>query len=508
MQNNNDNSSPSEQEQTALLGRSTGVTRREMLKGTAAGLSIIASCGGQICLAQQRGGFGRGGGFSTGGYGSSSASIDVRSTNPSLQRNTRRCRSCGDCVNYCMNMTGVYGRPVPVGEEACVYCGQCTLFCRNSALSEKYHYPQVQNALNHKDKIVIASTSPAIRVALGEMFRMTTGTNVEGKIVQGLRNIGVNYVLDTTFAADLTVMEEASELVERLTESNAPLPMFTSCCPAWVRFAKLFYPKLLPNLSTTKSPVMMQGAMVKTYFAKQRGIDPAKIYHVALTPCTAKKAEILFGGMNASGVYHKNDVMRDVDVALTCRELGYLFGAARINLPQLSDAAYDPVMETGSGAGMIFGNTGGVTEAALRTAYWLINKEQPPQEFFELKPVRGLGGVRQATIDMKTRKLNVAIVHGIGVSRTLLDAVQNGTTNFDFVEVMACPGGCIGGGGQPKNPSLNDSPLRAARSNALYDRDAKNTLRLSHENPEIKAIYADFLGEPLGELSEQLLHCR
>ena len=496
---NNISTKPEHQQQT---------TRREMLKSAAAGLGILASGGGRVCLAQQHGGYGYGGGFGYGYGGSSSAAIDVRSTNPSLQRNTRRCRSCGDCVNYCLNMTGVYGRPGPAGEETCIYCGQCTLFCRNSALSEKYHYPQVQTALRQKDKIVIASTSPAIRVALGEMFRMTTGTNVEGKIVRGLRNMGVHDVLDTTFAADLTVMEEASELVKRLTENNAPLPMFTSCCPAWVRFAKLFYPQLLPNLSTAKSPVMMQGAMVKTYFAKQRNIDPAKIYHVALTPCTAKKAEILLGGMNASGVYHKNDAMRDVDVALTCRELGYLFGAARINLPQLSDAAYDPVMGTGSGAGMIFGNTGGVTEAALRTAYWRINQERPPREFFELKPVRGLGGVRQATVDMKTRKLNIAVVHGIGVSRTLLEAVQNGSANFDWIEVMACPGGCIGGGGQPKNPSLNDAPLRAARSNALYDRDAQNTLRLSYENPEIKAIYENFLGEPPGELSEQLLHCR
>ena len=480
-------------------------TRRDVLKNAAAGLGILACSCGQACFAQQRGGGrGRGGG---GGFGGS-ASIDISSTNPSLQRNARRCRSCGDCINFCLNNTTVYGRPVPAGEEACIYCGQCTLFCRNSALSEKYHYLQVQNALNQKDKIVIASTSPAIRVALGEMFRMTTGSNVEGKIVQGLRQMGVHSVLDTTFAADLTVMEEASELIKRLSENNAPLPMFTSCCPAWVRFAKLFYPKLLPNISTVKSPVTMQGAMVKTYFAKQRGIDPAKIYHVALTPCTAKKAEILLDGMNASGVYHENNAMRDVDVALTCRELGYLFNTARINLPQLGSADYDSVMGTGSGAGMIFGITGGVTEAALRTAYWMLNKEQPPKEFFELKPVRGLSGVRQAVVDLKVRKLNIAIVHGIGMSRMLLDAIQEGKANFDFVEVMACPGGCIGGGGQPKNPFLGDTQLKTARSNALYDRDAKTPLRLSHENPEIKTVYENFLGEPLGIMSQQLLHRR
>ena len=472
-------------------------TRRDILKGAAAGLGIIACSGGQTCFAQQQG-----------GYGLGFASIAISASNPSLQHNPANCQSCGDCVNFCLNSTSVYGRPVPAGEDACIYCGHCTLFCPNDALTEKYHYTQVQDAINQKEKMIIASISPAIRVLLGEMFGMTHGTNVEGKIVRGLRDMGVQYVLDTTFAADLTVMEEASELVKRLSESNAPLPMFTSCCPAWVRFAKLFYPKLLPNISTTKSPVMMLGAMAKTYFAKQRGIDPAKIYHVALTPCTAKKAEILLAGMNASGIYHKNDAMRDVDVALTCRELGYLFNMAGINLPQLADAAFDPIMGTGSGAGMIFGNTGGVTEATLRTAYWLINKEPPPQEFYEMKPVRGLSGVRQATVDMKTRQLNVAIVHGIGLARILLDKIQQGGANFDFVEVMACPGGCVGGGGQPKNLALNDSRLRAARSNAIFDRDAKTSLRLSYENPEVKAVYENFLGEPFGKLSEQLLHCR
>ena len=491
-------------------------SRRDVLKGAVAGLGILASCGGQACLAQQRGGgYGRGGagrgggvggGGMGGGFGGGGQLVQVSANNPSLQHNIRRCRSCGDCGNYCLNMTTVYGRPVPAGEDACIYCGQCTLICRNNALSEKYHYTQVRNALNQNDKIVIASTSPAIRAALGEMFNMVIGTNVEGKIVQGLRQIGVHSVLDTTFAADLTVMEEASELLKRLSENNSPLPMFTSCCPAWVRFAKLFYPQLLPNISTVKSPVMMQGAMVKTYFAKQRGIDPAKIYHVALTPCTAKKAEILLDGMNASGVYHENDAMRDVDVALTCRELGYLFNTARINFAQLGDGDYDSVMGTGSGAGMIFGVTGGVTEAALRTAYWLLNKETPPKEFFELKPVRSFSGVRQATVDLKVRKLNIAIVHGIGMSQMLLDAIQEGKANFDFVEVMACPGGCIGGGGQPKNQLLGDTQLKAARSNTLYDRDAETPLRLSHDNPEIKAIYDNFLGEPLGSLSQQLLH--
>ena len=470
-------------------------TRRDILKGAAVGLGILACAGRDACFAQQSNGLWRGG-----------TPIDVSATNPSLQYHSRRCQMCGFCREYCLNVATVFGQPVPAGEDTCIYCGQCTQVCLANALSEKYHLGQVRETLAKNDQIVVASTSPAIRVALGEIFRMAPGTNVEGKIVQGLRQMGVHSVLDTTFAADLTVMEEASELVERLSDASARLPMFTSCCPAWVRFAKLFYPKLVPHISTVKSPIMMQGALVKTYFAKQREIDPEKIYHVALTPCTAKKAEILLNGMNASGVYHRNDVTRDVDVALTCRELGYLFDLAKIPLPQLDNADYDSVMGAGSGAGMIFGITGGVTEATLRTAWWLMNHEPPPQEFLELKPVRGLNGVRQATVDMKTRKLNIAVVHGIGISRILLDAIQRGEANFDFVEVMACPGGCIGGGGQPFNPSLNDLQLKTARSNALYDRDTQNTLRLSYENPEIKAIYGKFLGEPLGAISQQLLH--
>jgi len=339
------------------------------------------------------------------------------------------------------------------------------------------------------------------------MYQLPPGTNVEGKIVGALKQLGVEHVLDVTFSADLTVMEEASELLRRLEGGGTRnLPMFTSCCPGWVRFAKLFYPILLPNLSTTKSPILMQGALVKTYFAQKLGIDPAKIVHAALTPCTAKKAEILLPGMNAAGVSLGTPAMRDVDVALTCRELAYLLNENGVNFRQAQDAPYHSLMGTGSGAGMIFGNTGGVMEATLRTAYKLLNDTDPPANFFDLRPVRGWDSVRRATVDLGKHTLNVAVVHGTGRVRPLIESIRTGTQKFDFVEVMACPGGCIGGGGQPFSGNMDAARLKQLRISALYQRDASQAIRLSYDNPEIKAIYSEFLGEPLGEKSKQLLH--
>ena len=407
---------------------------------------------------------------------------------------------------FCQNTTTVFGRTVPPGEEACIHCGQCTHYCTR-AITEKYHYLAVAQAIGNPDKIVVASTAPAIRVALGEMYQLAPGTNVEGKMVGALKQLGVDHVLDVTFSADLTVMEEASELIQRLDDSAKNRPMFTSCCPGWVRFVKLFYPDFLPNLSTVKSPVMMQGALVKTYFAQKLNIDPKKIVHVALAPCTAKKAEILLPGMNAAGVSHGQPEMRDVDIALTCREIAYLLNERQVNFLQAQDAPYSSLMGTGSGAGIIFGNTGGVMEAALRTAYKLLNGENPPAEFFDLRPVRGgLESVRQATVGLGKRKLNVATVHGIGRVRPLLEAIRNGTEKFDFVEVMACPGGCIGGGGQPIVASANVARARQLRLDALYQRDVDKAIRLSYDNPQIKMIYDEFLDKPLSEKAVRLLH--
>ncbi|MDR2579841.1 MAG: [FeFe] hydrogenase, group A [Fibromonadaceae bacterium] len=459
------------------------LTRREFLKKSAVFGAGLLVCSVQVGHARQcKRGRGR------------DRALPIHSDNPAIQLHQNRCRNCGDCQKFCSNTMGVFGRNVPSGEEACIYCGQCTLLCPR-AISEQYHYSAVAKAIADPGKIVIASTAPAIRVALGEMYKLAPGTNVEGKIVASLKKLGVNYVLDTTFSADLTVMEEAAELLLRLENNDAknPLPMFTSCCPAWVRFVKLFYPNLLPNFSTAKSPMLMQGTLTKTYFAQKIGIDPAKIVNIALMPCTAKKAEILL------------PKTRDVDFVLTSRELAYLLNDSKINFLQMQDAPYDSLMGTGSGSGMIFGNSGGVMEAALRTAYKLLNDKNPPDNFFNLSPIRGFDSVRQASVDLGKRTLNVAVVHGVNNARPLLESIQNGTQKLDFVEVMACSGGCIGGGGQPVS-KMNAKKLKQLRQQALYQRDASQAIRLSCDNPEIQTIYNEFLGKPLSKKAKELLH--
>ena len=475
-------------------------TRRQFLKSATLGAGLFVGTG-QLGIAQPGGGRGQQQGQQRGGQ---RAPLPILPENPSIQHHRNRCRSCGRCRTFCQNTTGVFGQAVPAGEAACIGCGQCTHYCTR-AITEKYDYPAVAAAVADPNKIVVASTAPAIRVALGEMYRLAPGTNVEGKIIGALKQLGVDHVLDVTFSADLTIMEEASELLQRLESKAKNLPMFTSCCPAWTWFAHLFYPTLQPYLSTVKSPITIQGALVKTYFAQKMGIDSEKIVHVALTPCTAKKGEILFG-MNAAGMSLGKPEMQDVDIALTCREVAYLLNERRVNFLQAQDAPYGSLMGTGSGAGMIFGNTGGVMEAALRTAYKLVNGTNLPAEFLELRSVRGLDGVRQAAVDLGKRKLNVAVVHGIARVRPLIEAIRTGAQKFDFVEVMACPGGCIGGGGQPIVASANATQARQLRINALYQRDAGKEIRLSYDNPQIKAVYEEFLGQPLGEKSVKLLH--
>jgi ferredoxin hydrogenase len=496
-------------------------TRREFLKTAtlktaALGAGLLIG-GEQFCCAQQQ---------RTAGQ---IRAMPLSPNNPAIQYHRDRCRNCGDCRNFCQRNTTVQGQPVPAGEDACIHCGQCTFNCqRRLPFTERYHYPAVTAAIADPNKIVVASTAPAIRVSLGEKYQLPPGTNVEGKIVGALKQLGVNHVLDATFSADLTIMEEASELLRRLDkypgdetvggvrelhesmlqsiEYDKTMPMFTSCCPAWVRFAKLFYPYLLPKLSTVKSPIMMQGALVKTYFAEKLGIDPARIVHIALTPCTAKKVEILLPGMNAAGVSHGKSAMRDVDIALTCREISMLLSDGKVDFLQAKDAPYDSPV--GSGAGMIFGNTGGVMESALRTAYKLLNGKNPPNEFLELRPVRGWDNVRQASVDIGKRTLSVAVVHGIAQVRPLIEAIRTGTQKFDFVEVMACSGGCIGGGGQPIVAARDAARIKQQRIAALYQRDVGLEVRLSSDNPQVKAIYGEFLGEPLGKKAEELLHVR
>lgn len=437
---------------------------------------------------------------------STSVRVPIEADNPSIVRNESLCVKCGQCRNVCTSPIGVLGTYAleQTGDRAiCIHCGQCANVCPVDSITEVYEYPEVKAAVEDKDKIVIVSTSPSVRVALGEEFGLPKGAFVQGKMVALLRALGVDYVLDTNFAADLTIVEEASELLARITgATDKPLPQFTSCCPAWVKFAETYYPELLPHISTAKSPIGMQGPTIKTYFAQKMGIDPRKIVNVALTPCTAKKFEIRREEMNAAGQQLGISELRDMDNVITTRELALWAKEAGIDFVSLEDSDFDKLMGEASGAGVIFGNTGGVMEAALRTAYAYFTGEQPPKEMLKLEPVRGYDGLREASVELAGRVINVAVVHGTENVRKLIAA---GMEKYHFIEVMTCPGGCIGGG-QPKDFAYDADAARKARIEGLYERDAEMELHLSHENKEIQQLYQEFYDAPLSELAESMLH--
>ncbi|MDD6811023.1 MAG: [FeFe] hydrogenase, group A [Lachnospiraceae bacterium] len=440
-------------------------------------------------------------------------SLDVRvpieADNPSIVRDEEKCIKCGMCKNVCTEAIGVHGTYTleqTNGEAVCIHCGQCANVCPVNSITEKYEYDAVKEAIDNPDKIVIVSTSPSVRVALGEEFGMDAGSFVEGKMVALLRNLGVDYVLDTNFAADLTIVEEASELIERITKGNQPLPQFTSCCPAWVKFAEMYYPELLPNISTAKSPIGMQGPTIKTYFAKKMGLDPNKIVNVALAPCTAKKYEIRREEMHGASDYYGGVDLKDMDFVLTTRELALWAKENQVDFSALEDSAYDNIMGCASGAAVIFGNTGGVMEAALRTAYEYITGENAPDFLFDLQPVRGYEGIKEASLKIQDLEINVAVVYGTANARKMIERVREGKKQYHFIEVMTCPGGCIGGGGQPKDISKDAEQVRKDRIAGLYKKDEQMTLRKSHENPEIKQLYEEFYGKPLSETAEKLLH--
>ena len=435
--------------------------------------------------------------------------VPIEPDNPSIVRAEEKCIKCGMCKNVCTQDIGVHGTYTleqTGGEAVCIHCGQCANVCPPSSITERYEYPEIRDAVKNPDQIVIISTSPSVRAALGEEFGMDAGEFVEGKMVALLRKLGVNYVLDTNFAADLTIVEEASELIERVTKGTAPLPQFTSCCPAWIKFTEMYYPELIPNLSTAKSPIGMQGPTIKTYFAKKMGLDPTKIVNVALTPCTAKKYEIRRPEMHDAGHYYDDPNMRDMDFVLTTRELALWAKEEGIDFASLSDSAYDNLMGEASGAGVIFGNTGGVMEAALRTAYEYITGEEAPAQLYDLQPVRGYEGIREASLQIGELNVNVAVVYGTANARKMIERMKQGDKQYHFIEVMTCPGGCIGGGGQPKDLMKNADEVRKARIDSLYKKDAEMTLRKSHENPSIKRIYEEFYGKPLSEMAEKMLH--
>ena len=413
------------------------------------------------------------------------------------------------CKEACTNLMGVHGSYTleqTGGKAVCIYCGQCANVCPVDSITERDEVPRVRQAIADPDKIVIVSTSPSVRAALGEEFGMEPGAFVEGKMVALLRALGADYVLDTNFAADLTIVEEASELIRHITQKDRPLPQFTSCCPGWVHFAEIYAPELLPHLSTAKSPIGMQGPTVKTYFAKKMDLDPRQIVHVALTPCTAKKFEIRREEMHAAADYHGVEGMRDTDQVITTRELARWAKEENIDWNALNDSAYDSLMGKASGAGVIFGNTGGVMEAALRTAYAYLTDQEAPEALLHLEPVRGYEGVREAQVTIGDLTLQVAVIFGAANARDFLKRMKESGKQYHFVEVMACPGGCIGGGGQPKDLAKNADETRKSRIAALYQRDSSMTLRTSHENPEIKEVYEAFYGQPLSEMAEKMLH--
>ena len=425
----------------------------------------------------------------------------------SLVRDPRKCILCRRCVSVCEKVQQVCAiapqergfntivAPAflePLGDAACVNCGQCALVCPTAAIHEKDQTAEVWAALANPSKHVVVQTAPAVRASIGEMFGLEPGSVVTGQMVAALRKLGFDKVFDTDFTADLTIMEEGSELLQRI-KNGGQLPLITSCSPGWIKFIEHFYPNLLPHLSTCKSPQQMFGALAKTYYAEKAGINPADIFVVSIMPCTAKKFEAGRQEMNGSGY-------QDVDVVLTTRELGRMFKEAGIDFSSLAEEDYDHPLGISTGAGVIFGSTGGVMEAALRTVYELVTGQTLPALDFE--EVRGLEGIKEASVELNGTVVNVAVAHGLANAREMMDRVQNGK-QYHFIEIMCCPGGCIGGGGQPI-PTTQE--IRAKRAAGIYSADQNMALRKSHENPAVQALYKEFLGEPLGHKSHELLH--
>ena len=440
---------------------------------------------------------------------SESIRVPIEADNPAIRRIENICIKCGQCRDICrdyISVLGYYDLSKTNDTAVCIHCGQCANVCPVSSITETPEMDAVIAAAKDPDKVLIVSTSPSVRVSLGEAFGMQRGSFVEGKMIALLRKLGADYVLDTNFAADMTIVEEASELVERLTTHNKPLPQFTSCCPAWVKFAEIYYPELLPNISSAKSPIGMQGPTIKTYFAKKMGIDPKKIVNVALTPCTAKKFEIRRGEMNASARYLDLPGLRDMDHVITTRELADWTKKDDIDFSTLEDSKFDKLMGEASGAGVIFGNTGGVMEAAVRTAYEFVTHEPAPKELYTLEPVRGMQEIREAAVEIGTLRLQLAVIYGTSNVRRFLSMAKESGKHYDFIEVMTCPGGCIGGGGQPKADVEERRTMVDSRIESLYKRDAQMKLRKSHENPELKQLYEEFYKKPLSPIAEEMLH--
>ena len=445
-------------------------------------------------------------------YEGSKIRYQLDEASPSIVRDQNKCILCGRCVSVCKKVqdtgaidfahrgvkttvTTSYSRGLE--EVNCINCGQCIKMCPVGALKEKDDTDKVWKALGDPSKHVVVQTAPAVRVGLGEEFGMPVGTNVEGKMIAALKRLGFDKVFDTDFSADLTILEEGTELLNRI-KNGGKLPMITSCSPGWIKFCEHNYHEFLDNLSTCKSPQQMFGAVAKSYYAKKAGIDPKDIVVVSIMPCTAKKYEAGREEMKVDGI-------QDVDIVLTTRELAKMIKQARIDFPAISDGQYDSIMGDSTGAAVIFGATGGVMEAALRTVADILTGEDLKN--IEYTPVRGMEGIKEATVNVNGMDIKVAVAHGGGNAAKLLDSIKNGEADYHFIEIMACPGGCINGGGQPiiMDKDKTDE-VKTLRAQGLYKIDADRKHRKSHENPEIKKLYEEYLEEPNSHKAHHLLH--
>ncbi|MDD6995585.1 MAG: NADH-dependent [FeFe] hydrogenase, group A6 [Candidatus Borkfalkiaceae bacterium] len=452
-------------------------------------------------------------------YVGAKTEVTVDKLTPSIKRDTSKCVLCGRCIERCKNAHGLSvlgfekrGFKTIVGpaenrsfaDSPCILCGQCVSVCPTGALMEVSEIEKVDEAMK-EGKYVVVQTAPAVRAALGEEFGMPVGSLVTGKMVAALRRLGFKKVFDTNFGADLTIMEEATELLHRM-QNGGTLPMITSCSPGWVNYCEYYYGDLLPHLSSCKSPHEMFGAVLKSYYCEKQGIDPRDMFVVSVMPCTAKKYE-------KDRPQLQNDGMKDVDAVLTTRELGKLIRRSGIRFDKLPDEEFDnDVVGDYTGAGVIFGVTGGVMEAALRTAIFKVTGKEP--EKAELKEVRGFEGVREAEYDLNGAKVKIAVAHGMKNAKVLLDQIRAGKSEYQFIEIMGCPGGCIAGGGQPyvkpcflPNEDLNIlDTYKDKRAAALYAEDESRPYRFSHQNPQIIKLYKDYLGEPNSHKAHELLH--